>query len=104
MEVRWGTEWQPTRMQQRDLGRKQGTIARFSFAPPSRAADAWEVERAEYIPQWMDTGAGRVVNLPEMLRREGRVPTGSRPRKPSPPPCSAAEPPRPVSPWAADAT
>jgi poly-gamma-glutamate synthesis protein (capsule biosynthesis protein) len=36
----------------------------------------WEVTKAEYIPQWMDTGAGRVVNLPEVLRREG--PRGDR--------------------------
>ncbi|ALC19073.1 CapA family protein [Streptomyces pristinaespiralis] len=54
----------------------QGTIARFSFAPPVTRGGRWEVTKAEYIPQWMDTGAGRVVNLPEVLRREG--PRGDR--------------------------
>ncbi|WP_351227298.1 CapA family protein [Streptomyces sp. NPDC002133] len=41
----------------------QSTIGRFTFAPPARPGGRWEVTRAEFIPQWMDTAAGRVVNL-----------------------------------------
>ncbi|MBT2493753.1 CapA family protein [Streptomyces sp. ISL-96] len=41
----------------------QGTIGRFTFAPPERAGERWVVRKAEFIPQWFDTEAGRVVNL-----------------------------------------
>ncbi|MGW2564539.1 CapA family protein [Streptomyces sp. NPDC001514] len=41
----------------------QSTIGRFTFAPPARAGGRWEVTKAEFIPQWMDTAAGRVINL-----------------------------------------
>ncbi|MET9512467.1 CapA family protein [Streptomyces flavidovirens] len=41
----------------------QGTIGRFTFAPPEREGQRWEVSKAEFIPQWFDTDAGRVVNL-----------------------------------------
>ncbi|MET9514644.1 CapA family protein [Streptomyces sp. NPDC002994] len=41
----------------------QGTIGRFTFAPPERAGERWVVRKAEFIPQWFDTDAGRVVNL-----------------------------------------
>ncbi|MFI2035084.1 CapA family protein [Streptomyces bottropensis] len=41
----------------------QGTLARFTFAPPAREGDRWAVTRAEFVPQWFDTGRGRVVDL-----------------------------------------
>ncbi|MEH0637750.1 CapA family protein [Streptomyces bottropensis] len=41
----------------------QGTLARFTFAPPARDGDRWAVTRAEFVPQWFDTGRGRVVDL-----------------------------------------
>ncbi len=41
----------------------QSTLARFTFAPPGRAGGRWQVAKAEFIPQWFDTDAGRVVNL-----------------------------------------
>ncbi|MFJ2645432.1 CapA family protein [Streptomyces sp. NPDC087420] len=47
----------------------QGSIGRFTFAPPAAPGARWPVTKAEFVPQWMDTGAGRVVNLPEALRR-----------------------------------
>ncbi|MFE3940222.1 CapA family protein, partial [Streptomyces goshikiensis] len=46
-----------------------GSIGRFTFAPPAAAGQRWRVTKAEYIPQWMDRGAGRVVNLSEGLER-----------------------------------
>ncbi|MFJ8076553.1 CapA family protein [Streptomyces sp. NPDC096176] len=49
----------------------ESSIARFTFAPPATINGRWEVTKAEYIPQWMDTVAGRVVNLPDAIRREG---------------------------------
>ncbi|MFJ4923314.1 CapA family protein [Streptomyces sp. NPDC088725] len=48
----------------------QGSIGRFTFAPPAERGGRWRVSKAEFVPQWMDTGAGRVVNLPEASRRE----------------------------------
>ncbi|MYV55225.1 CapA family protein, partial [Streptomyces sp. SID3212] len=47
----------------------QGSIGRFTFAPPAAPGARWRVTKAEFVPQWMDTGAGRVVALPEALRR-----------------------------------
>ncbi|MGW0364059.1 CapA family protein [Streptomyces sp. NPDC002990] len=44
-----------------------GSIGRFTFAPPAAEGRRWQVTRAEFIPQWMDRGAGRVVNLSEGL-------------------------------------
>ncbi|MFB7025650.1 MULTISPECIES: CapA family protein [unclassified Streptomyces] len=41
----------------------QGSIGRFAFAPPRTPGGRWEVTRAEFVPQWFDTGRGRVVNL-----------------------------------------
>ncbi|MFI0988500.1 CapA family protein [Streptomyces exfoliatus] len=41
----------------------QGSIGRFTFAPPSDAGGRWKVTKAEFVPQWFDTGRGRVVNL-----------------------------------------
>ncbi|WP_309051058.1 CapA family protein [Streptomyces sp.] len=41
----------------------QGTLGRFTFTPPTRPGGRWEVTKAEFVPQWYDTGRGRVVNL-----------------------------------------
>ncbi|MFC9793989.1 CapA family protein [Streptomyces sp. NPDC127584] len=41
----------------------QGSIGRFTFGPPKAPGGRWEVTRAEFVPQWFDTGRGRVVNL-----------------------------------------
>lgn len=41
----------------------QGSIGRFTFAPPKRPGARWEVVKAEFVPQWFDTEDGRVVNL-----------------------------------------
>lgn len=47
----------------------QGSIGRFTFAPPARAGERWPVTKAEFVPQWMDAKASRVVSLPDALRR-----------------------------------
>lgn len=36
----------------------QGTLARFTFAPPVRAGDRWTVSEAEFVPQWFDVARG----------------------------------------------
>ncbi|MBT2443822.1 CapA family protein [Streptomyces sp. ISL-36] len=41
----------------------QGTLGRFTFAPPRTPGGRWEVTTAQFLPQWFDTGRGRVVNL-----------------------------------------
>ncbi|MFE2293739.1 CapA family protein [Streptomyces sp. NPDC059452] len=41
----------------------QGTLGRFTFAPPVRPGERWTVKKAEFVPQWYDTGSGRIVNL-----------------------------------------
>ncbi|UUU29081.1 CapA family protein [Streptomyces sp. CA-210063] len=41
----------------------QGTLARFTFAPPAREGGRWTVTKAEFVPQWFDLGSGRVVDL-----------------------------------------
>ncbi|MGW0822865.1 CapA family protein [Streptomyces sp. NPDC002845] len=41
----------------------EGTLARFTFAPPAREGARWEVTRAEFVPQRFDLASGRVVNL-----------------------------------------
>ncbi|MHC0430336.1 CapA family protein [Streptomyces sp. O3] len=41
----------------------QGTIGRFTFTPPAKPGGRWKVAKAEFIPQWFDLDAGRVVNL-----------------------------------------
>ncbi|MEU0243459.1 CapA family protein [Streptomyces sp. NPDC006235] len=41
----------------------QSTLGRFTFAPPARPGGRWEVTKAEFVPQWFDVDAGRVVNL-----------------------------------------
>lgn len=54
-----------------DLRGNQGSIGRFTFAPPAHPGERWVVQKAEFIPQWMNTGTGRVVNLPDALRSGG---------------------------------
>ncbi|MFK4137593.1 CapA family protein [Streptomyces filamentosus] len=41
----------------------QSSIGRFTFAPPRTKGARWQVTKAEFVPQWFDTGRGRVVNL-----------------------------------------
>ncbi|MFD6758745.1 CapA family protein [Streptomyces roseolus] len=41
----------------------QSSIGRFTFAPPKKPGARWEVAKAEFVPQWFDTGRGRIVNL-----------------------------------------
>ncbi|MFE5792583.1 CapA family protein [Streptomyces sp. NPDC056503] len=41
----------------------QSSVGRFTFAPPKTPGARWEVTKAEFVPQWFDTGRGRVVNL-----------------------------------------
>lgn len=51
----------------RDLRGNYGSIGRFTFAPPAAPGQRWQVTKAEFVPQMMDLGAGRVVNLPAAL-------------------------------------
>ncbi|MGI5479508.1 CapA family protein [Streptomyces lavendofoliae] len=46
----------------------QGTIGRFTFAPPARSGARWEVAKAEFLPQWFNTATGRVVDLNAAIR------------------------------------
>ncbi|MFF5932505.1 CapA family protein [Streptomyces sp. NPDC012508] len=55
----------------------QGTLARFAFTPPTATGARWEVARAEFLPQWFDTGRGRVVNLNAAIK-EGEPLTAVR--------------------------
>ncbi|MFD8306351.1 CapA family protein [Streptomyces sp. NPDC059690] len=41
----------------------QSTLGRFTFAPPARPGERWQVTRAEFIPLMFDVDAGRVVDL-----------------------------------------
>ncbi|MFI8961783.1 CapA family protein [Streptomyces sp. NPDC053493] len=51
----------------------EGTLGRFTFAPPTAPGRRWEVTRAEFVPQFFDTARGRVVNLNDAIRKgEGR--------------------------------
>ncbi|MCM2389546.1 CapA family protein [Streptomyces albipurpureus] len=45
----------------------QGSLGRFTFTPPAKPGGRWTVTKAEFIPQMMDTAAGRVINLPQAL-------------------------------------
>ncbi|WP_128981859.1 CapA family protein [Streptomyces roseicoloratus] len=47
----------------------QGTLARFTFAPPAAPGGRWEVRKAEFVPQFFDTARGRVVNLNAAVRK-----------------------------------
>ncbi|MGW5739153.1 MULTISPECIES: CapA family protein [Streptomyces] len=51
----------------------QGTLGRFTFAPPAAPGGRWEVKKAEFIPQWFDTSTGRVTNLNAALARGADV-------------------------------
>ncbi|MEV2247973.1 CapA family protein [Streptomyces sp. NPDC049970] len=39
------------------------SMGRFTFAPPARPGERWAVRKAEFLPQWFDTRAGRIVVL-----------------------------------------
>ncbi|MFH9200906.1 CapA family protein [Streptomyces anulatus] len=41
----------------------QSSMGRFTFAPPAKSGERWKVKKAEFVPQWYDTVAGRAVNL-----------------------------------------
>ncbi|MGW9300978.1 CapA family protein [Streptomyces cyaneofuscatus] len=41
----------------------QSSMGRFTFAPPTEPGGRWTVTKAEFVPQWYDTGTGRVVDL-----------------------------------------
>ncbi|MEU9365063.1 CapA family protein [Streptomyces avermitilis] len=45
----------------RDPRGQESTIGRFTFAPPARKGERWQVTKAEFIPQRFDLG--RVVDL-----------------------------------------
>ncbi|OIK29280.1 CapA family protein [Streptomyces malaysiense] len=47
----------------RDPRGNESTLARFTFAPPARAGERWQVTRAEFVPQMYDLDAGRVVDV-----------------------------------------
>ncbi|MFD9909485.1 CapA family protein [Streptomyces sp. NPDC059063] len=51
----------------------QGTVGRFTFTSPEKPGGRWEVTKAEFVPHWFDTDAGRVVNLNAALGRGADV-------------------------------
>lgn len=51
----------------------ESSVARFTFAPPARPGERWQVTRAEFVPQWFDVDAGRVVDLADALARGADV-------------------------------
>ncbi|MER5467669.1 CapA family protein [Streptomyces sp. NPDC002685] len=51
----------------------ESTIGRFTFAPPARPGERWEVTKAEFIPQAFDLDAGRVVDLNAALEQGATV-------------------------------
>ncbi|MFE1247983.1 CapA family protein [Streptomyces sp. NPDC058766] len=51
----------------------QSTLGRFTFAPPDRPGGRWKVTKAEFVPQFFDVDAGRVVNLNKALARGADV-------------------------------
>lgn len=53
----------------------QGTLGRFTFAPPAASGGRWQVKKAEFIPQWFNTATGRVTNLNAALERGEDVAT-----------------------------
>ncbi|OKJ94543.1 hypothetical protein AMK26_32460 [Streptomyces sp. CB03234] len=57
----------------------QGTIGRFTFTPPATPGGRWDVAKAEFLPQWFNTGTGRVVNLNAAIRAGDNL-TGVRDR------------------------
>jgi poly-gamma-glutamate synthesis protein (capsule biosynthesis protein) len=57
----------------RDPRGNQGSIGRFTFAPPAEPGGRWVVEKAEFIPMWFDTRVMRVVNLNRALAQGADV-------------------------------
>jgi poly-gamma-glutamate synthesis protein (capsule biosynthesis protein) len=45
----------------------QSTVGRFTFAPPARPGERWQVTKAEFVPQLFDIDAGRAVNLNQAI-------------------------------------
>ncbi|MFI6048641.1 CapA family protein [Streptomyces violascens] len=54
---------------ERDHRGNMSSIARFTFTPPVRRGDRWQVTKAEFIPQWIDVERGRVMSLPDALAK-----------------------------------
>ncbi|RSS73321.1 CapA family protein [Streptomyces sp. WAC06614] len=46
------------------------SLGRFRFEPPATPGARWQVTKAEFVPQWYDLDAGRVVNLPAALAED----------------------------------
>ncbi|MFD8934954.1 CapA family protein [Streptomyces sp. NPDC059578] len=63
-----------------DARGNEGSIARFTFRPPVRSGARWEVDKAEFLPQWFDTGRGRVVDLTTSQVTDGTEPAEVRER------------------------
>lgn len=57
----------------------QGTMGRFTFAPPAKPGGRWNVAKAEFLPTWFNTGTGRVVDLNAAIKG-GQNLTGVRDR------------------------
>ncbi|MFF0109300.1 CapA family protein [Streptomyces hirsutus] len=51
----------------------QSTLGRFTFTPPGRPDGRWEVTKAEFVPQFYDVDAGRVVDLNRALAEGAEV-------------------------------
>ncbi|MGW6564005.1 CapA family protein [Streptomyces sp. NPDC054975] len=47
----------------------QSSLGRFTFTPPTAPGARWEVAKAEFLPQWFDTGRGRVVDLNAAIKK-----------------------------------
>ncbi|MFJ8885800.1 CapA family protein [Streptomyces sp. NPDC102402] len=47
----------------KDPRANESSMGRFTFAPPAKPGGRWAVRKAEFIPQWFDPEAGRVVAL-----------------------------------------
>ncbi|MEU2060626.1 CapA family protein [Streptomyces sp. NPDC013455] len=45
----------------------ESTLGRFTFAPPARPGERWQVTRAEFVPQLYDLDAGRVLDLNQAI-------------------------------------
>ncbi|MFJ9870647.1 CapA family protein [Streptomyces sp. NPDC101165] len=50
-----------------DSRANDSTLGRFTFAPPARPGDRWQVTRAEFIPQMYDLDSGRVRDLNQAI-------------------------------------
>ncbi|MFJ7207238.1 CapA family protein [Streptomyces sp. NPDC098789] len=47
----------------RDLRGNMSSLGRFRFEPPTAQGQRWRVTKAEFVPLYFDTDAGRVVDL-----------------------------------------